>query len=234
MILLVPVASYRHVEPDSERLVRRHLPLVRSLASRHAGRGESLDDLVQVASLALVTAARRFDPDRGVPFAAYAAPTIDGELRHYLRDRTGAVRIPRREQQAAVRISQALGAISQRLGREASLPEAADAASVAVGEARRALESRRAPTPWTELEACASAEAEEEIDACEVRALVQAGLRHLDAREREAVGLRFVADLPQTEIGRRMDISQSQASRILAGALEKLRLELGPELDQAA
>jgi RNA polymerase sigma-B factor len=230
----VSVAPYRRVEPGPERLVRRHLPLVRSLACRHAGRGESLDDLVQVASLALVAAARRFDPDRGVPFAAYAAPTIDGAIRHHLRDRTGAVRIPRREQQAAVRISQALGAVSQRLGREASLPEAADAANVAVGEARRALETRYAPTPWTELESWASAAADEEIDACEVRALVQAGLRRLDSREREAVRLRFVADLPQAEIGRRIDVSQSQASRILASALEKLRRELGPELDQAA
>jgi RNA polymerase sigma-B factor len=228
------VAPHRQFERDPERLVRRHLPLVRSLASRHTGRGESLDDLVQVASLALITAARRFDPDRGVPFAAYAAPTIDGELRHHLRDCTGAVRIPRREQQTAVRISEALGAVSQRLGREASLPEAADAASVAVGDARRALETRCPPTPWTELESCASVAADEEIDACELRALVQAGLRHLDTREREAVRLRFVADLQQTEIGRRMGISQSQASRILASALEKLRRELGPELEQAA
>ena len=184
-----------------------------SLAQRHRGRGESLDDLVQVASLALVTAARRFDPSRGVPFVAYAAPTIDGELRHHLRDRVGAVRIPRREQQAAVRVSEALGTVSQQLGREASLAEAADAASLAVGEARRALETRLAPTPWADLESCASTAAEEAMDACEVRALVHAGLRHLDTREREAVRLRFGADLPQSEIGRRMRISQSQASR---------------------
>ena len=228
------VASYRGVEPDPEHLVRTHLPLVLSLAQRHRGCGESLDDLVQVASLALVAAARRFDPSRGVPFGAYAAPTIDGELRHHLRDRVGAVRIPRREQQAAVRVSEALGTVSQQLGREASLAEAADAASLAVGEARRALETRLAPTPWADLESCASTAAEEAMDACEVRALVHAGLRHLDTREREAVRLRFGADLPQSEIGRRMRISQSQASRLLAAALEKLRCQLAPELERAA
>lgn len=226
--------SYRAVEPDQEHLVRRHLPLVVHLVQRHRGRGESHDDLVQVASLALVTAARRFDPSRGVPFVAYAALTIDGELRHHLRDRVGAVRIPRREQQTAARVSEALGTVSQKLGRQASLVEAADSASVAVGEARRALESRMVPTPWAELESCASTAAEEAMDACEVRALVHAGLRRLGAREREAVRLRFGADLPQSEIGRRMRISQSQASRVLATALEKLRRELAPELDQAA
>ncbi|MGZ4356669.1 MAG: sigma-70 family RNA polymerase sigma factor, partial [Gaiellaceae bacterium] len=89
-------------------------------------------------------------------------------------------------------------------------------------------------TPLAELEARASAAADEAIDACEVRALVHAGLRHLDTREREAVRLRFEADLPQAEIGRRMCISQSQASRLLAAALEKLRRELAPEWDRAA
>jgi RNA polymerase sigma-B factor len=184
--------------------------------------------------LALVSAARRFDPGRGVPFAAYAAPTIDGELRNHLRDRVGALRIPRREQETAHRVRLARGAVSQRLGREASLDEAADAASVAVGDALRALGIGCTPAPLAELEAQACSAADEAIDACELRALVEAGLRHLDRREREAVRLRFEVDLPQAEIGRRMHISQSQASRLLATALMKLRLELSPEYDRAA
>lgn len=226
--------EHRRLNPESEQLVRRHLPLVRSLARRHAGRGESLDDLVQVASLALVAAARRFDPRRGVPFAAYAAPTIDGELRNHIRDRVGAVRIPRREQETAMRVNRALGAVSQRLGREASLAEAATAASVDVADARRALQTHYTTTPLAELEAHASAAADEAIDACEVRAFVQAGLEQLGAQEREAVKLRFEADLQQAEIGRRLHISQSQASRLLATALAKLRRELAPDWDQAA
>ncbi len=227
------MSSYRRFDPDVEYLVQAHLPLVSSLAQRHAGRGESFDDLVQVASLALVTAARRFDPGRGVPFAAYAAPTIDGELRNHIRDRVGAVRIPRREQETAIRVRQALGVVSQRLGREASLAEAATVASMPVGDVRRALETRCTPTPLAELEERPSTEADDAIDACEVRALVHAGMQHLDQREREAVKLRFGADLEQAEIGRRMRISQSQASRLLSSALTKLRLELAPEWDTA-
>ena len=232
-IMTMQMSSYRCLDPDVEYLVQAHLPLVSSLAQRHAGRGESFDDLVQVASLALVTAARRFDPGRGVPFAAYAAPTIDGELRNHIRDRVGAVRIPRREQETAIRVRQTLSTVSQRLGREASLAETATVASMPVGDVRRALETRCTPTPFAELEERPSTEAEDAIDACEVRALVHAGMQHLDRREREAVKLRFGADLGQAEIGRRMRISQSQASRLLSSALTKLRLELAPEWDTA-
>ena len=133
-----------------------------------------------------------------------------------------------------MRVNRALGAVSQRLGREASLAEAATAASVDVADARRALQTHYTTTPLAELEAHASAAADEAIDACEVRAFVQAGLEQLGAQEREAVKLRFEADLQQAEIGRRLHISQSQASRLLATALAKLRRELAPDWDQAA
>jgi RNA polymerase sigma-B factor len=226
--------SNRQLDPDSNRLVQRHLPLVRALARRRTGRGESLEDLVQVASLALVTAARRFDPHRGVPFAAYAAATIDGELQNHLRDRVGTIRVPRREQERARRVRHALATVSQRCGREASLAEAASVASIAVGEAEHALETSCIPAPLEQLAAHHSAVADDAIERCELRALVQAGMRQLDRREREAVSLRFGADLPQAEIGRRMHISQSQTSRLLASALTKLRHELAPECDQAA
>jgi len=227
-------ARYKAVDPDVEHLVCMHLHLVRALASRYLGRGESFDDLVQVASLALVGAARRFDPGRGVPFGAYAVPTIDGELRRHLRDRVGPLRVPRREQQSTARLRRASAEISHRLGREATVAEAAAATGMALGEAQRALALRRRSTPWSELELHASGTADEEIDACEVRALVQAGLQRLDSREREAVRLRFAVDLSQAEIGRRLHISQSQASRLLATALGKLRRELGPVVDRAA
>jgi RNA polymerase sigma-B factor len=226
--------SHRHFDPGSEHLVRRHLPLVRALAQRHAGRGESLEDLVQVASLALVTAARRFDPDRGVPFAAYAAPTIDGELRRHLRDRVAVVRVPRRDQETATLVRRAGGAVSQRLGHEPSLVEAAGAAGIPVDEARRALAASRPSASLDLLAERASAAAEEAIDACELRALIQASMQRLAPRERSVVELRFGADLSQAEIGRRLHISQSQASRLLAGALDKLRRDLGDGLGRAA
>ena len=105
---------------------------------------------------------------------------------------------------------------------------------MALGDARRALEIRCVPTTLAELEAQASTAADEAIDACEIRTPVHACLRQLDTKEREVVRLRFEADLPQEEIGRRMHLSQSQASRLLATALERLPRELAPELDRAA
>jgi RNA polymerase sigma-B factor len=146
---------------------------------------------VQVASAALVAAARRYDAGRGVPFASYAGPTIDGELRRHLRDRTATIRIPRAEQTPA---------------------------AVLRGGPRRAT-----PLPLDELEQRASPDAEEALEDCERRTLVAELLAVLTPREREAVRLRFEEDLQQTAIARRLGVSQSSASRVLASALTKLR-----------
>jgi RNA polymerase sigma-B factor len=215
-------------------LVRRHLPLVRGLARRYAGSGEPLEDLVQVASVGLVAAARRFDPDRGIPFAAYAAPTVEGELRRHLRDRSSAVRIPRREQELVATLRREARLATQRLGREASLAETAAAAGISPEEAGAALQASAAPAPLATLERRPSEAAEEAIEACERRTLGEELLASLDPREREIVRLRFGEDLSQSEIARRLDISQSQTSRILTVALGKLRGSLGPELPRAA
>jgi len=204
-------------------LVEQHLPLVRSLARRYVASGEPLEDLVQVASVGLVAAARRFDPSRGIPFAAYATPTVDGELRRYLRDRTGTIRVPRREQELAADLRRAARAMSQLTGHEPSLHEAAAAVGVSTVVAADALLAMVSPLPLDALEPTANPAAEEEIEACERRELVRELLAALTPREREIVRLRFGEDLSQLEIGRRVHLSQSQASRLLAAALEKLR-----------
>ena len=217
-----------------DKLIAQHLPLAKALAHRYARREEPLEDLVQVAALGLVAAARRFDPSRGVPFGAFAAPTIEGELRRYLRDRAATIRIPRRQQATASLLWRASRVASERLGRQASVAEAAEAAGVALDDALRALTAVAALAPLAQAERRPSEAAENAIEACEDRALLRRVLGSLDARQREVVCLRFVADLSQTEIARRLHISQSQASRLLAGALEKLRSELEPEFDRAA
>src|SRR5262245_62670679 len=119
-------------DPDSkhDKLIAQHLPLAKALARRHARREEPLEDLVQVAAVGLVAAARRFDPSRGVPFGAFATPTIEGELRRHLRDRAATIRIPRRQQATASLLWRASRAVSERLGRQASVAEAAEAAGV--------------------------------------------------------------------------------------------------------
>ena len=215
-------------------LIERHLPLVRALARRYAGRGEPLDDLRQVASVGLVAAARRFDPTRDIPFAAYAAPTIDGELRRYLRDRSCPIRVPRREQELAAVLRREAQLTAQRLGHEATLDETAAAAGVSPQEARVALGASAHPVSLAVLERQASPAAEEDFEACERRALVDDLLAVLAPRERELVRLRFAGDLSQSEIARRLEMSQSQASRLLAQALDKLRRTLEPEVGRAA
>ena len=196
---------------------------MRTFASRFARRGEPFEDLLQVAAVGLVAAARRFDPDRGVPFVAYAMPTIEGELRRHLRDRSSTVRIPRREQELAVVLRREAAASAQQRRRTATLAETAAAAGVPVARAAAVLGTAVDPVPLAELERRPSAEAEDELEACERRALVAELLATLRPREREIVRLRFTEELQQAEIADRMHISQGQTSRLLAAALEKLR-----------
>jgi len=231
---MVVVDRHPNRVSNREKLIGEHLPLAKSLARRYARRDEPLEDLVQVAALGLVAAARRFDPTRGVPFGAYAAPTIEGELRRYLRDRTATIRIPRRQQATASLVSQASRAASERLGRQASVAEAAEVAGVAIADALQAVAAVAAMASLDLAERRPSIDAEDAIEACERRALLRRGLVSLETREREVVLLRFVADLSQTEIASTLHMSQSQASRLLATALEKLQGELAPEFDRAA
>jgi RNA polymerase sigma-B factor len=204
-----------------EDLVDRHLPLVHSLARRFAGCGEPLDDLVQVAAVGLVAAARRFDPSRGVPFAAYAVPTVRGELRRYVRDRASTIRVPRREQECVATLRRAAHDAAQELGHEASLAEAAAAAGIPLDDARRAL-AGPATVPLHVLDRAAPA-TEDELEACEDREFVRELYASLRPLERRLVRLRFSGGLSQAQIAERVGISQSQASRRLAAALDELR-----------
>jgi RNA polymerase sigma-B factor len=222
----------RVLDSDIRRqLVEQHLPLARGLARRHAGAGETFEDLVQVGALGLVAAARRYDPDRGIPFAAYAAPTVDGELRRHLRDRAATIRVPRREQALAGALSRAAVSTAQQLGHEASLTEIAAAAGVSRREAERVLGGTAGATSLTALDDEASVAATAEMEACERRVLLGAALAALEPRERSALALRFGAELSLREVGRRLGMSQGQTARAVRRALEKVRTALEPDED---
>ena len=208
------------------RLVEQHLPLVRGLARRHAGAGEPFEDLLQVAALGLVAAANRFDPERGVPFAAYAIPTVDGELRRHLRDRASTVRVPRREQALAGALRRAAAEQAQLLGHEAPLAEIADAAGVTRREAERVLGGTAAAVPLSLFEDEARGSAGDEAEACERRLLLQAALAGLEPRERRAVACRVVGELSLRETARRLGISEGQAARAVQRGLEKIAAAL--------
>src|SRR5829696_7183515 len=122
-----------------ERLIRRYMPLVKSLARRYAGRGEHVEDLVQVGSIGLINAIDRFELDRGVDLSAYAIPSIVGEIKRHLRDRVGPIRIPRRLQEVNASLRASAAGLSATLERPATVAEMAREAGVGRDEALEAL-----------------------------------------------------------------------------------------------
>ena len=213
-------------------LVRRFMPLARSLAMRYRRRSEPVDDLVQVASLGLLKAIDRFDPDRGKPFSSYAIPTVLGELRRHFRDHVWNLRLPRGLQELTMKVDDATGALTERLGRFPTTAEIAEHLTVSVedvlealeaGSARRTL-SLDAPRPTEDGDAAPGIEAVSTRDPGfdRVEADLAVGSADLDQREWEVLRLRFVDELTQAEIGKRLGVSQMQVSRISRGALWKL------------
>ena len=129
-----------------DRLVEEMMPLVRSLARRYAGRGEPVDDLVQVGAIGLIKAIDRFDLERGVELSTYAVPTIVGEIRRHFRDRSWSVHVPRRMKELSLRVSRLVDELSSELGRAPTVAELAAAADVEEEDVIEALETARAHT----------------------------------------------------------------------------------------
>ncbi len=225
-----------HRDPqDREWLVERYLPLARHVAARYRGGSEPMEDLEQVASLALVKAIDRFDPARGASFSSYAVPTIAGELRRHFRDYTWALRVPRDLQELAVKVGKAESALQTELGRVPTAAEVADRLDCSVEqllEARDANSANRmtsidAPGSSDDDEGASLADrlgAEDEGLAGVERALtVGSALETLDDRAREILRLRFQEELTQSAIGQRVGLSQMHVSRLIRQALETLR-----------
>jgi RNA polymerase sigma-B factor len=214
-------------------LVNRHLPLVRQLARRYAYTSEPLDDLVQVGSVGLLHALARYDARVGSTFKAYAVPTILGELRRHFRDTAWSVHLPRSLQERTRSVQVAVAALQASLGRSPTIAEIAtriDATSEQVIEAMEArmayrVESLDAPTePGDDRERWHSAgEIDDGFDTAEQAAFLSRALSALPDRERNLVRLRFEEDLSQSEIGRRLGISQMHVSRLLRRALARMQ-----------
>lgn len=223
-----------------EQLITALMPLVRSLAARHMGRGESLEDLVQVGSIGLIKAIDRFDPDRGVELTTYAVPTILGEIRRHFRDKAWAVHVPRGIKDLRARLGQLIDSLTAELGRSPTIEELARAAEVEEEEVIEALESDQAYTarslsaPFGDgsgeslLELVG--EQDSGFDRVEDGTLVKAGLEVLEARERRIIKLRFVDGLTQSQIAAEIGISQMHVSRLLRSALQNMRGRLEEEM----
>jgi RNA polymerase sigma-B factor len=214
-------------------MVERHLGLARHLALRYSDSGEPLDDLFQVAALGLVNAVDRFDPSRGIAFTTFAVPTILGELKRHFRDRGWAIHVPRDLKEAALRVRRA---IAEHAGERPPTPaELAQATGLSLEGVLEALDVAGVQRALS-LDAPANTENESSATLVEVlgeedpdlaraadRTLLEALMRVVTPREREILRLRFAEDLTQSEIGERIGVSQMQVSRILRGALARMR-----------
>jgi RNA polymerase sigma-B factor len=225
------------------KLIESHLGLVEYLARRFAGRGEPLDDLVQVATIGLVKAVDRFDPERQVEFSTYATPTIVGELKRHFRDKGWAVRVPRRLQELNLRLGSVISQLSQDLQRSPTVTEIARAASATEDEVLEALDSAHAYS-LISLDAGADREGlsyheqigyvDESLEALEDRVSVGPLLKKLPPRERRMLHLRFFKGMTQSEIAEELGISQMHVSRLLAKTLATLREGLGDTVPEEA
>jgi RNA polymerase sigma-B factor len=210
-------------------LVRSHLPLVRAMARRYGGRGEEFEDLVQVGALGLVKASGRFDPGRGVAFASFAAPAVEGEIRRHLRERGPGLRLPRETQRMTTELKRCQSELAAALGRSPTVAELAAALSADVAEVERLIvaDLARNPVAMSAVDADGEPLGDlESTDESEARVLLAGGLRALDERERRIVFLRFHADMTERQIARTVGLSQAHVSRLLDGALAKLRTAL--------
>jgi RNA polymerase sigma-B factor len=223
----------RRPEPSArDELAREFLPLAEYFARRFAGRGEPVEDLTQTASLGLLNAIDRFDPERGVPFSTYAAATIVGELKRHFRDRGWALRVPRNVQETAILVNRTVSSLWQEKGRAPTVQEIATTADIGEDDVLMALDALQAYTTdsldapigdasSTAAEAIGSEDRSYELS--EEWLSVAPALRDLPERERAILYLRFFEGLTQTEIAEQLGISQMHVSRLVSQSLEKLR-----------
>ena len=237
-----------HKEGDRrarERVIQEQLPLVEFLARKFAGRGEPVDDLVQVASVGLIKAVDRFDVDRQIEFSTYATPNILGEIKRYFRDKGWAMRVPRRLQELRQSAKEAIRDETVRSGRSPTIEELsrilnADEESVAealtLGRAYN-TNSLDAPVNQDDTDGDTivdlQADGDSPIDGIEDKLLLRSAMRLLKDQQQTILKLRFDEGKTQTEIADRIGVSQMYVSRLLRRAIEDLRREL-TELENQA
>ncbi len=219
-----------------DRTIEAWVPLAQHLARRYGGRGEPVDDLVQVAVVGLIKAVDRFQADRGVDFAGFAIPTVVGEIKRHFRDRTWAIRVPRRLQELRLEITAANNALTHSLGRAPTVADVALHLGITEEQVLEGLEGARAynttslSTPLSEDGGTSLGDTlggdDHGFELAELRIALGPAMSTLDEREQRILALRFHGNLTQTEIADHIGISQMHVSRLLTKALAKLRRQL--------
>jgi RNA polymerase sigma-B factor len=229
--LTVQTAPPAHItEQAVSALVRTHLALAERLALRYAGRGQPYEDLQQVAYLGLVTAARRFDPERGVQFVTFAQATVVGELKKYFRDYSWGLRVARPVQELYLAVRTASEELTQRTGRSPTPAELAAVVGATEDDVVESLEAGAAlhvdslDLPVRDEERPREVPCDEDgFRVVDERSWLVPALHTLPEREREILRLRFFEGLPQSAIALRIGVSQMHVSRLLARSLAALR-----------
>ena len=225
-----------------EQLVAGYEGLVHFLARRFQNRGEPIEDVVQVGYLGLIKAIDRFDPKLGNEFTTFATPTILGEIKRYFRDKGWAIRFPRRLQELYQQVVRVNEEMKNQLGREPSVGEVAARLGVEPDDVLEAMEMSTAFTPMS-IDASTGGDAEEggrqlseavggedpNLDRVEMRQILERAMQHLNERERRIMIMRFFDEMSQSEVAKRLGISQMHVSRLQRAALEHLREQIPSE-----
>ena len=219
-----------------EELVQRHLPLVRSLARRFVGRGESLEDLEQVGAIGLIKAIDRFEISREVALTSYATPNVVGEIKRHFRDRGSAIRIPRNLKELSAKLGKAMERLTAREGRSPTIAELAAELDTSPEQVLEALEAGSARSTVSLSSGTGDAEdldpmeivgeEDEGFDRVEDRASLEPAIGTLPHREREILRMRFEEGMTQSQIADRVGVSQMHVSRLIRKSIDQLREEL--------
>ncbi|MFD9434536.1 RNA polymerase sigma factor SigF [Streptomyces sp. NPDC060002] len=221
-------------------LIEMNLSLVRYAASRFRGRGDSMEDIVQVGTIGLIKAIDRFELTREVEFTSFAIPYIVGEIKRFFRDTSWAVHVPRRLQEARVELAKATEELQTRLGRMPTTRELSQLMSLSEEEV---IEARKASNGYTSASLDAALTSDGGADGESVLAdflgaeepaleLVEDFhslaplIAELDDRERLIIHMRFVEERTQAEIGKELGISQMHVSRLISRMVQRLRTGL--------
>ena len=216
-----------------DELFEHYLPLARAVARKFSGRGEETEDLEQVAGMALLKALERFDPARGFRFVTYAVPTITGDVRNYLRDKSGLMRMPRDMRQRLYQMTQEQERFEREHLRTPTAAELSERMGIAPEEFL-ALLALRTQNEAVSLDTPVGEEgdtqlsdllgsADDRFERMERSEWAQWLLSKVGDTERELLTLRYRDGLGQRETARRLGISQMQVSRLERRALSRLR-----------
>jgi RNA polymerase sigma-B factor len=225
-----------------EPILKQYENLIKSLAARFARGGVAMDDLAQVASIGLIHALERFDHERGVKFVTYAVSTMVGEIKHYFRDYTWGLKVPRHLQEIATNLPRVEEELYCRLRRSPTIAELAERFRTHEEDILEAMELAHAYQPQSldmriEFESGDSTDRvqdlmgapDDRLEAVVENAPLMAALETLDERKRQIVKLRYFDERSQSEVGRQMGISQMHVSRLERQALAELRAAMAED-----